>query len=126
MVRTDFLLYHSNQVLGCGEVKFNCADERLNEEDRTRLGESLKKQLHYRIKQAKSTKELYVFGIFVVDDIIELYCSSFSKEKGYSFVLLKEIVLPTLMTSYTSLEESLEILFSLKVNITLYHNTDIY
>ncbi|KAI8891228.1 hypothetical protein K501DRAFT_166721, partial [Backusella circina FSU 941] len=86
----------------------------LNKEDRARLGESLKKQMHYRIKQAKSTKEFYVFGIFVVDDIIELYCSSFSKEKGYSFVLLKKIVLPTLMTSYTSLEESLEILFSFK------------
>lgn len=81
MVRTDFLLYDSIQELGCGEVKLNCTDERLNEEDRARLGESLKKQLHYRIRRAKSTKEFYAFGIFVVDDIIELYCSSFSKEK---------------------------------------------
>ncbi|RCH81821.1 hypothetical protein CU098_004869, partial [Rhizopus stolonifer] len=76
MVRTDFLLYDSIQELGCGEVKLNCTDERLNEEDRARLGESLKKQLHYRIRRAKSTKEFYAFGIFVVDDIIELYCSS--------------------------------------------------
>lgn len=67
-----------------------------------------------------------MFGIFVADDIIELYCNPFSKEKGYSFVLLKKITLPTLMTSYTSLEESLEILFSFKVNPALYHNTDIY
>ncbi|KAI7876150.1 uncharacterized protein EV154DRAFT_486566 [Mucor mucedo] len=64
--------------LGCGEVKLNCTDERLNEEDRASLGESLKKQLHYRIRQAKSTKEFYAFGIFVVDDIIELYSGKIS------------------------------------------------
>ncbi|KAG0734714.1 hypothetical protein G6F57_013058 [Rhizopus arrhizus] len=72
-IRTDFLLYTSNQELGCGEVKLNCANERLEEEDRARLGESLKQQLHYRIKQAKSTREFRVFGVFVVDNIIELY-----------------------------------------------------
>lgn len=56
MVRTDFLLYDNIQELGCGEVKLNCTDERLYEEDRARLGESLKKQLHYRIRQAKFQK----------------------------------------------------------------------
>ena len=96
-IRTDFLLYTSNQELGCGEVKLNCANERLEEEDRARLGESLKQQLHYRIKQAKSTREFRVFGVFVVDNIIELYCSSFSKENGYDFILLSKITLPTLM-----------------------------
>lgn len=126
MVRTDFLLYTSNQELGCGEVKLNCADDRLEEEDRARLGESLKQQLQYRIKQAKSTREFRVFGVFVVDNIIELYCSSFSKENGYSFILLNKLTLPTLMTTYKSLEVPLEILFSFKVKLTLYHNTDKY
>ncbi|KAL0088632.1 hypothetical protein J3Q64DRAFT_1634679, partial [Phycomyces blakesleeanus] len=86
------------------EVKSNCTDESLNKEDRARLGKSLKKQLNYRITQAESTRKIYVFGIFVVDSIIELYCNSFSKGKGYSFILLKKITLPTLMTTYTSLE----------------------
>lgn len=108
MVRTDFLLYTSYQELGCGEIKLNCPNERLNEEDRAHLGESLKKQLHYRIKQAKSTKEFYVFRIFVVDNTIELYCSTFSKEKGYSFILLKKITLPTLITSYTTVHNILK------------------
>jgi hypothetical protein len=104
MVRTDFLLYTSNQELGCGEVKHNRADKQLEEEDRAHIGKSLKRQLHYRTKQAKFTRK---FRVFVVDNIIELYCNSFLKENGYSFILLDKITLPTLITTYASLEESL-------------------
>lgn len=83
-------------------------------------------QLHYRIKQVKSTRESCMFGMFVVGDLIEVYCRSLSKGKWYSFILLKKITLPTLKTTYTSLEESLEILFSSKINLASYHNTDRY
>lgn len=89
------------------------------QEDRARLGERLKKQLHYRIKEAKSRREFYVFGVFITDNIMELYRSSFSKENGYDLVLLSKIMLPTLGSTYTSVEESLEILFSFKVKSLL-------
>jgi hypothetical protein len=56
----------------------NDIDERLKEEDRACSGERLKKQLHHRIKQAKSVKEFYTFGLFVIDNIMELYLCSFS------------------------------------------------
>ncbi|CAO3699972.1 unnamed protein product [Rhizopus stolonifer] len=116
-VTHDFLIYSNHQELGCGEIKVNDISERLQEEDRARLGERLKKQLHYRIKEAKSIREFYVFGVFITDNIMELYRSSFSKENGYDLVLLSKIMLPTLGSTYTSIEESMEILFSFKVSI---------
>ncbi|KAI9251052.1 hypothetical protein BY458DRAFT_524159 [Sporodiniella umbellata] len=116
-VTHDFLIYSNNQELGCGEVKIDGVGERLQEEDRARLGERLKKQLHYRIKEAKSIREFYVFGVFVVGNTMELYRSSFSKKNGYDFVLLRKIALPTLKSTYTSIEDSLEILFSFKESI---------
>ncbi len=89
------------------------------QEDRARLGERLKKQFHYRIKEAKSRREFYVFGVFITDNIMELYRNSFSKENRYDLVLLIKIMLPTLGSTYTSMEESLEILFSFKVKSLL-------
>ncbi|KAG0754843.1 hypothetical protein G6F29_012264 [Rhizopus arrhizus] len=113
----DFLIHTSHQEVGCGEIKVNEASKKLQEEDRARLGERLKRQLHSRILQAKSTREFFVFGVFISGPKMELYRSSFSKENGYDFVLLSNITLPTTDTTYTSLEESLEVLFSFKDSI---------
>ncbi|KAG1050837.1 hypothetical protein G6F43_006915 [Rhizopus delemar] len=106
---------YSHQELSCGEVKVVGVGERLQDEDRARLGERWKKQLHHRIKKTKSEREFYTFGVFIIGNAMELYRSSFSKETGCDLVLLSEITLPTLKQSCTSLEESLEILFSFKV-----------
>ncbi|KAG2212590.1 hypothetical protein INT47_000566, partial [Mucor saturninus] len=113
----DFLIHTSHQEVGCGEIKVNEASKKLQEEDRDRLGERLKRQLHSRIRQAKSTREFFVFGVFISGPKMELYRSSFSKENGCDFVLLSNITLPTADTTYTSLEESLEVLFSFKDSI---------
>ncbi|KAI7863754.1 hypothetical protein BDF14DRAFT_1733375 [Spinellus fusiger] len=118
LITTGFLIHDSNQELGCGEIKVSSADERLQEEDRARLGETLKRQLHHRIKQARSQREFFVFGMFVTSNSMELYRSSFSMENGYSLFLQSKIMLLTLQSTYTSLEESLEILFSFKESIT--------
>ncbi|KAI7892322.1 uncharacterized protein EV154DRAFT_393403, partial [Mucor mucedo] len=96
--------------LGCGEIKVDGADDKLKDEDRTRIGERLKKQLHCRIKEAKSERIFHVFGMFIADNIVELYHSSFSKEDGYDFVLSSKLILPTLNSTYTAIEESIEIL----------------
>ncbi|GAA5810427.1 hypothetical protein MFLAVUS_003848 [Mucor flavus] len=111
---TSTLNIARHQEVGCGEIKVNEASKKLQEEDRARLGERLKRQLHSRIRQAKSTREFFVFGVFISGPKMELYRSSFSKENGYDFVLLSNITLPTTDTTYTSLEESLEVLFSFK------------
>lgn len=112
--RTDFLIYSNNLVIGCGEVKLQC-DEKLKEEDRARLGETMKRQLHKRIYSAKGTKEFMTFEIFIVNLKLELYCCRFSEEKKYEFVLLKTITLPTVNNTYAYVEESLEVLFNFKV-----------
>lgn len=109
-----FLIHTSHQEVGCGEIKMNEASKKLQEEDRALLGERLKRQLHSRIRQAKSTREFFVFDVFISGLKMELYRSSFSKENGYDFVLLSNITLPTTDTTYTSLEESLEVLFNFK------------
>jgi hypothetical protein len=100
--------------LGCGEVKVGGASEKLLEEDRTHLGEMLKKQLHDRIFHAKKLYEFVTFGILAHNITLELYSCEFTDEKEYLFTLLKTITLPTLKTSYTAMEESLEIMMSFK------------
>ncbi|KAL9543715.1 hypothetical protein PS6_009135 [Mucor atramentarius] len=112
----NFLIHTSHQEVGCGEINVNEASKKL-QEDRARLGERLKRQLHSRIRQAKSTREFFVFGVFISGPKMELYRSSFSKENGYDFVLLSNITLPTTDATYASLEESLEVLFSFKDSI---------
>lgn len=92
----------------------NNASEELQEEDRARLGERLKKQLHHRIIKAKSEAEFVTFGIFISDSNVEVYRCSFTTENGYVLVLLSQLTLPTLGSTYNALEESLELLFILK------------
>ncbi|ORE05630.1 hypothetical protein BCV72DRAFT_187699, partial [Rhizopus microsporus var. microsporus] len=73
--------YSNNQELGSKEIKASGTDVRLQEKDRARLEERLRKQLHYRIKQAKSEREFFVFGMFITDDTMGLYRSSFFQRK---------------------------------------------
>lgn len=113
----DFIIYSDQQELGCGEIKVNNASTRLEEEDRARLGERMKRQLHHRIKQAKSTREFHLFGILISDNAMELYRSTFTVDKGYEMFKLKKITLPTLEPTYTSTAESLELLFTFKVTL---------
>lgn len=67
----NFLIYAKFQEIGCGEIKANHAEEKLQEEDRVRLGEHLKRQLHRRIKEAKSEREFHIFCIFISDKLKE-------------------------------------------------------
>jgi hypothetical protein len=120
LLTLDFLIHTSHQEVGCGEIKGNEASKKLQEEDGARLGERLKRQLYSRIRRAKSTREFFVFGGFISGPNMKLYRSSFSFENGYDFVLLSNITLPTTDTTYTSLEESLEVLFSFKVTLLSY------
>jgi hypothetical protein len=117
-IRTDFLLYDTYQELGCGEVKVRNICAKLLEEDRTRLGEMLKKQLHDRIFHAKTQNEFKTFGFFIYNTTVEIYTCEFTNNKEYLFVLLRSLTLPTFKTSYTAaMEEALEIMMSFKVRL---------
>lgn len=115
IIRTDFLLYNTYQELGCGEVKVGNVNDKMLEEDRDRLGEMLKKQLHDRIFHAKTKNEFKSFGFFIYNSTIEIYTCEFTINKEYAFVLLRSIILSTLKTTYTAMEETLETLMSFKV-----------
>lgn len=90
------------------------ADSNL-EEVRARICETMKKQLHLRIKNAKDVKEFVSFGLFFCKKQIELYSMKFTTAEGYHVYLLETIVLPTFSDTYTSLEETIEVLLSFKV-----------
>jgi hypothetical protein len=111
------LIYDTYQELGCGEVKVGNVCPKLLEEDRARLGESMKKQLHNRIFRAKNESEFKTFGLFIHNTTIEMYTCKFTNNKEFVFVLLKSITLPTLKTSYTTMEETSEIMMSFKVRL---------
>lgn len=114
----DFLIYTDNQEVRCGKIKVNNASNKLKEEDRARLGERMKRQLHHRIKHAKTTREFQTFGIFISDNSIELYSCTFSIDRGYELIKLKQLTLPTLESTYPSTAESLELLFTFKVTLS--------
>ncbi|KAI7893922.1 uncharacterized protein EV154DRAFT_581529 [Mucor mucedo] len=92
--------------LGCGEIKVIVVDERLQEKDRARLGERLRNS--FTVESRKQNQ-----------NSMELYRSLFSKEDGCDFVLLSTTMLPTSGSTYTALEESMEIIFSFKVKSLL-------
>lgn len=125
LMTTDFLFYDGVNEIGCGKIKFNSVDKRLLEEDRARLGETLKRQLHRRIKNAKSEKEFQTFGAFIEGPHVELYKSTFSRQEGYEFILLCKIAFPTEKSTYTFMEESLEILYSFKVKQGFYFKNNV-
>ncbi|KAI9020150.1 hypothetical protein CLU79DRAFT_690578, partial [Phycomyces nitens] len=62
-VRTDFVLVANGQEVGCGEIKFPGTTSQLSEEDRARIAEMLKRQLHVRIMKSKDPKEFVTFGM---------------------------------------------------------------
>ena len=66
--------------IGTGELKpFNTTDQ-LVEVDRSRIAESCKRQLHQRLLNARSEKELKTYGILIHGKQIQLSILSLSPE----------------------------------------------
>lgn len=64
-IRTDFIIVDSNGTeIGNGEIKPINTFVQLQEEDRMRVIELAKKQLHRRMRSARSDRGLDTFGIF--------------------------------------------------------------
>lgn len=71
--------------IGTGEIKpFNTTDQ-LVEVDRSRVAESCKRQLHQRLLNARSEKELKTYGILINGKQIQLSILSLSSEGEYNY-----------------------------------------
>ncbi|CAO3615050.1 unnamed protein product [Mucor hiemalis] len=140
-LRPDIILYHQQQEvvveIGCGEVKKPGVSESLLKEDKMRVLEVMKRQLHLRLYHAKKEYEAVTFGILVQGKVIKksyhicflpyLLC------KGTTVILLKmhmdlengvymyheeyPFTLPTTYHTYAHMDIALEIISNFKVNM---------
>lgn len=113
------ILYYDGKRIGCSEVKKDHNIHfKLLESDRARIAETMKRQLRVRIMASKSEKEMITFGIFCSGHTIELYIMSFNSkaEVPYQLYKIQTLKIPTSLSTYTHIEESLEYLKSFKVS----------
>ncbi|KAF7720683.1 hypothetical protein EC973_006536 [Apophysomyces ossiformis] len=108
--RSDMLFTSQDGIeIANGEVKPPETNGALLDVDRARIAELCKRQLHMRIKESKSEKEFVTYGILIAGQHIEVTCMTF-QNRNYKYGILKTLTLPTTKTTYTHMEESLEIL----------------
>lgn len=73
-LRPDIIFYHQQQEeiveVGCGEVKKPGVSQALLNEDKMRVLEVMKRQLHLRLCRAKKEYEAMTFGILVQGKVI--------------------------------------------------------
>jgi hypothetical protein len=123
ILRADFLLLNDDTEVGCGEIKCQGTSEKLQENDRARIAETLKRQLHQRIMKARDIKEFKTFGIFIQGFKMELYTLTFDANEGYQLYQLDTLDLPSSKETYNSLDETLELIASFKVRYTIIRRT---
>ncbi|KAI8085963.1 uncharacterized protein B0P05DRAFT_28991 [Gilbertella persicaria] len=118
-IRTDFVIMANGLEVGCGEVKTANTSFYLLEEDRARMAETLKRQLHVRMMKSKKTKEFVSFGILFDGFKIELYTMTFEAEKTppYQLYEAEKLTLPSSPETYVHFEETIEHLISFKTSI---------
>lgn len=87
-----------------------------------RTAEMLKRQLHGRTIKSKYEKEFVTFGIVFNGFDIEFYVMAFGVEgtPHYQFYQINTLKIPSSPTSYTNIEESIEIFLSFKVKCSIY------
>ncbi|CEP11768.1 hypothetical protein [Parasitella parasitica] len=109
--RPDFIICTSDGFeVGCGEIKLPKTACNEEEEDRCRVPEHLKKQLHMRLKVASEEKELVTYGILILSKKLQLSMMEF-KEGKYEYSVIKRLQLPTMESTYQyMMDESVEYL----------------
>ncbi|KAL0091799.1 hypothetical protein J3Q64DRAFT_1634936 [Phycomyces blakesleeanus] len=108
--RPDFIICTFDGFeVGCGEIKQPGTNYNDVEEDRCRVPEQLKKQLHKRLQTASEEKELATFGCFVFGEELELSMMEF-KQGRYEYSVIKKLKLPTMCSTFERMDQSLEFL----------------
>ncbi|KAI9361478.1 hypothetical protein BD770DRAFT_383487 [Pilaira anomala] len=95
--------------IGTGEIKPFKTCEQLIEIDRSRIVESCKRQLHQRLINARSTKELSTYGIFINGEQIQLSVLRLSSEGEYTYYIVYDSFLPTTKETYAFMNKCLKL-----------------
>ncbi|KAL9536643.1 hypothetical protein MBANPS3_012489 [Mucor bainieri] len=108
------MIFTNNEGLeiGTGEVKPPNTAIELIDIDRSRIAESLKKQLHRRLYTARSPKELCTFGILVYGNKLELTMMNLTASGSYDYRKVHDANLSTTFDDYAFINETLEIVCS--------------
>ncbi|KAL9559722.1 hypothetical protein MBANPS3_000292 [Mucor bainieri] len=118
-LRPDILFTtHCNDKLieiGCGEVKKAGAAFALKVEDKMRVLEIMKRQLHIRLKNAATESEAVTFGLVVCGTSATCYSMRMDRSRG-ACVYREDakFVLPTTFETYSNMDTALEAMLRLK------------
>lgn len=109
--RHDIILYTKDGTeIASGEVNpMNAAQESV-EEDKARIAESCKKQLHKRLYKARNKKELYTYRLLIYNDQFILTISHLTERGEYQHYTAYECALASKPDKYAFMAETLEIL----------------
>ncbi|KAL0073906.1 hypothetical protein F4703DRAFT_1894821 [Phycomyces blakesleeanus] len=108
------MVFHSNLYeIGNGEIKAVNTPKTAVNLARNRVLETCKRQLHQRLKKARSSKEAVTFGILIYGLSYEIYIVTF--ENGYyPYKRVSVGLMPTSNTTYKCTEKMLMDLIQLK------------
>lgn len=85
----SFCMYTADGMeVGTGEIKPYQATDALVEEDRCRIAESCKKQLHQRLSVARSKKELQTYGIMINGTQVQLSTLQLSETDEHNYFIM--------------------------------------
>ncbi|KAI9301921.1 hypothetical protein BJ944DRAFT_152216, partial [Cunninghamella echinulata] len=112
--------------VGNGEIKPPKTSQDQIIMDRIRIIETAKRQLHLRLLNALTEKELFTFGMMIAGYKVELY-TVFFKNGFYGYKKIEEFTLPTHFNTYSSIDEALEFMLSFKnvMESTVDHNNNL-
>ncbi|KAG1498894.1 hypothetical protein G6F54_004767 [Rhizopus delemar] len=119
-LRPDILIHarQHGQVIevACGEVKKPGVSQQHLNEDKIRVLEVMKRQLHIRLKYAKAHYEAVIFGILVQGFSVVLIQMTLDLTKGvYVYQEQPPFLLPTTFETYSHMDTSIEFMQAFKV-----------
>lgn len=90
-----YAIIYSNTGAEIGTIEITIVDavDSLVEEDKYRIAESLKKQLHKRLLHARQEKELITFGAMFYENKFEFSIMEFTENAKYDYTVYESIPL---------------------------------
>lgn len=83
------MFYAGTEEIGCREVKVVDEDKKY---DRTRIAETMKRQLNIRIMKSKQQKEMMTLGCFLIIQTLNYILSLLTKMKKYHIIYIKYVL----------------------------------
>ncbi|KAG1447006.1 hypothetical protein G6F56_009395 [Rhizopus delemar] len=120
-LRPDIIFYYQQQEevieVGCGEVKKPGVSQALLDEDKMRVLEMMKRQLHLRLCRAKKEYEAVTFGVLVQNTTVVLLRMQMDLANGvYMYQEEQPFILPTTYHTHAHMDVALEVIIKFKVS----------